>query len=128
MWWVQGDIISVWFESPQGSSFFNNFKNLTLARVFSWKILCKPIRRTTFSFKLESYSRNIFRKNCYKLDFLCIFKTTNYENHVWRTKFSLRYSYKKCNQLLHLNISTGKKSSYVWRKLLRNGQSCLAGS
>ena len=104
-WWILEDIISVWLKDPWGSSFFNNLKKLSLARMFSWKFLSKPLWRSTFSFKSESCSLPYCKKTCHMLDFLYILRTTNSENHVSMTTFPWGYSYKK------VLSTTGTKNS-----------------
>ena len=51
---------------------------MTLARMFLWKFLPKPLWLNTFTFKLES---NIMwyckKKNCHKLNFLYVFKNSH---------------------------------------------------
>ena len=83
---------------------------MTSPRILSRKCLCKPLLRSTFSFKLESYSPQYCKKNRRKLDFLCVLRTSNSENRVLIPRFPRSYSYKK------VLSTTGTKSEIFQTK------------
>ena len=77
----------IWLEGPWRSSVFINLKKLALASMLSLKFLPRPLWRSMFSLKLESYSLPHCKKNCHMLDFLSIFWTATFKNDVWRATF-----------------------------------------
>ena len=90
------EILLVFDLKTRGRVIFSiTLKNLSLVRIWSWNFLSKPLWRSIFLFKLESYSLQYCKRNCHKLYFLCILRTYNSENHVSTATFPWSYSYKK---------------------------------
>ena len=89
-----GSVISIWLKVPRGSSFYNNLKNLSLAKMLSWNFSSKPRWQNTFSSSWNLAACNI-AKGTSASYFICILRTNYSEKHVSITTFPLSCSYKK---------------------------------
>ena len=98
----------IWLEGPWRSSVFINLKKLALASMLSLKFLPRPLWRSIFSLKLESYSLPHCKKNCHMLDFLSIFWTATFKNHVWTATFPW-------TKAVSLKVSVNKVLLKIWQ-------------
>ena len=77
-WWVQGDIIKVWLESPWISSIFNIFKKLTLGRISPRYLYLNLFGGAYFHESRSLKACNIAERTCL--------------SYVWTDMFPKRYS------------------------------------